>query len=105
MARLSVASIKGYNIMKINLEIPDWVDGKHLYIMAGIELVAYRFLDGKWRVKTSRCSMCGKCCKRLNCEHLKMDGDKYICDHGLARPFSCCVGIVQPEGCTEKYDN
>lgn len=90
--------------MKIELDLPDWAADRHIYVLAGIELVAYKFLDGEWHIKTGRCSMCGKCCERLKCKHLKKDGEKKICDRGLGRPFSCCVGVVQPDGCTEKYD-
>ena len=104
--------------MKIVLDIPDWVEGKHLYVMAGIELVAYKYLHQPWKVKTSRCNLCGKCCMDFKsetkgyqivggrCVHLEPDGDKWVCSLGANRPWSCCVGVA-PKGipkCTEKFE-
>lgn len=91
--------------MKIDLDLPDWVEGKHLYVMAGVELVAYKYLDQPWQMKTGRCNMCGKCCENLGevsdmskvvngtCINLKQDGDKKVCGLGIDRPFSCCAYI------------
>ena len=90
--------------MKIEMELPDWVEGKHIYIMAGIELVAYKYLNQPWKMKSSRCSMCGKCCEKNGCKYLINDGDKKICSLGSGRPFSCSVGITDLDNCTEKYD-
>jgi hypothetical protein len=94
--------------MKICLDIPDWVEGKHLYVFAGIELVAYKYNSGGWMVKTGRCSMCGSCCVLRDgpCEHLVEDGKRRLCGLGSGRPFSCCLA-AQPKnrvGCTEDYD-
>jgi len=104
--------------MKIEIEIPDWVEGKHLYIFAGIELVAYKYLDENWKVKTGRCNMCGLCCeefkkpvlkwpfvKNKTCEYLKSDGEKKVCGLALHRPFACCVGIKEnKKDCLEKFE-
>ena len=111
--------------MKIELDLPDWVDTKHIYVMAGIELVAYKHWKKPWKIKTSRCNMCGKCCEsfpknaskvpyppNINgvCVYLKKDGDKKYCSLGINRPFKCCV-VPSPKGipeCTEvlkKYEN
>ena len=103
--------------MKIELELPDWVDEKHIYIMAGLEMVAYKHIKQPMKIKVSRCSMCGKCCEDLNnqsdfppvidgrCVYLKKDGDKKVCSLGVSRPLSCCfANLRETKGCTEKYD-
>ena len=73
--------------MKIELELPDWVEERSINILAGIELVAKKYPGQPWQVKTSRCISCGKCCIRIEkyedgtrgpCEHLKEDGNKYV---------------------------
>ena len=87
----------------IELELPKWTKDKHIYILAGIELAAYKYLDDIWHVKTSRCSMCGKCCEKFGCEKLVKDGDKKICELGSDRPFSCCIGTSDKDYCTEKF--
>jgi len=106
--------------MKIEIEIPDWAQERAIYIMAGIELAAYKIPGKKWKVKTSRCNMCGKCCMNLDpkkhpfpvingrCVYLlKRPGkeEKYECGLRISRPFRCCVGTtkVVPE-CTEKFE-
>jgi len=100
---------------KITLEVPDWVEGKHLYLMAGIELVAYKYLKQPWKIKTSRCNMCGKCCmnfkndskeiKNGRCIYLKQNGKKYVCSLGVSRPWRCSVAAMPKNipGCTEKF--
>jgi hypothetical protein len=106
--------------MKIELELPDWVEGKHLYITAGIELVAYKYLNTPWMMKTGRCDMCGKCCMNFgevtgdlremvdetgNCKYLISDGDKWVCLLGSSRPWSCSV-VATPKNvpeCTETF--
>ena len=95
--------------MKIELELPEWTDERNIYIMAGIELAAYKNRGGKWLVKTERCNQCGKCCMNLRlehpfpvidgrCAHLEKEpgkAPKYRCALGLQRPFGCCVGTFQ----------
>ena len=88
--------------MEVNLTLPKWTKDKHIYVLAGMELVAYKLLDQPWKLKTSRCNMCGACCK--GCEHLKKNGDKLICDLGSERPFCCCISVPERPDCTEKYD-
>ncbi len=110
--------------MKIEIKLPEWADERAIYIMAGIELVAFKIPEKNWQIKTSRCNMCGKCCMNLRnthpfpiidgkCIHLKKEpgnNQKWRCGLGIHRPFGCCVGIFTgdyaykhvPE-CTEKY--
>jgi hypothetical protein len=107
--------------MKIEIEIPDWADERHIYIMAGIELVAYKLLYEPWHVKTARCIMCGACCMNLKLSYFPMTGG--TCDHlleplgdgvrecgqGATRPFICSAGM-QRKGdkdrpkCTVEYE-
>jgi hypothetical protein len=103
--------------MKIEIEIPDWCDERAIRIMAGIELVAYKMPFEKWKIKVSRCNMCGKCCMTSNipyplvdgkCIHLKKrpgNNDRWECFLRIQRPFGCCVATPQniPE-CTVKYE-
>jgi len=104
--------------MKVILDLPDWVDGRHIYVFAGIELAAYKYHGQGWKVKTGRCRMCGGCCMGLGevtqppfavdgrCVHLIPDGPKLVCELGSGRPFSCSAGVrlKNVEGCTETYD-
>jgi len=91
--------------VKVELDLPEWTNERHLYLMAGIELVAYKHHGEDWKMKVSRCSMCGKCCEQTNhgegCEHLKDN----MCSLGVKRPWVCCISheITTP-GCTEKFD-
>lgn len=92
--------------MRIHLELPDWIDDKHIYVMAGMELVAYELVGEKMMVKTSRCSQCGKCCEKLGCEHLEADGSRWRCGLAINRPFACCIarGADVIVGCTEAFE-
>jgi TPP-dependent indolepyruvate ferredoxin oxidoreductase alpha subunit len=91
--------------MKIELEIPDWVEkeARGIHIMAGIERVAYWLpWEKKWHIKTSRCSSCGKCCERMKCPFLNEDKQ---CSKGIERPWLCCIS--EPKSvpkCTSKYN-
>jgi len=106
--------------MKIELELPDWVEERHLYIMAGIETVAYKYLDQPWKIKTGRCKSCGKCCMNFDvndssfkdkvvdghCIYLKNYGATWVCDLGSARPWDCCT-VIRPQNlseCTEQFE-
>lgn len=97
--------------MKIELEVPDWCEGGYLYVMKGVELVAYKWPKDPWRIKIGRCSKCGKCCMigspKRQCEHLKLRGTEMICSLGSERPWSC--SIHHPDGkkipdCTERFE-
>ena len=106
--------------MKIELEIPDWAGQSALYLLSGIELVAYKRVERKnWVIKTDRCKTakgtnCGTCCqehtplslaKILQVEHnapcIFVGKDKSKpefgrCLLGLERPFICCVSGGDP---------
>lgn len=106
--------------MKIEIEIPDWADERVIQILAGTERVAYRFpQDIAFKIKTSRCNMCGKCCQQLKSNHIfpvvngqciyleKESGseNKWRCSLGPARPYSCCTCTPKKiSECTEKYE-
>jgi hypothetical protein len=108
--------------VKIDLDLPTVPDEAVLYVLARIELVAYKTIEGKWHVKTSKCSMCGKCCynRRDNDPFPTIDGrciylqplkgtkDKFVCSLGIHRPVACTVGHHEPEEaarlkCTEGF--
>lgn len=104
--------------MKFVVDVPDWALGRHLYLFAGIELVAMKMYgeDQMW-IKTDRCSMCGKCCGGFQkwyfpqdengiCTCLKEEEDgKQGCNLGVARPFYCAVADGQEKNsdCTVRY--
>lgn len=91
--------------MKIELDIPEWAQERHIYVFAGIELLGVKTPGGPLKVKTGRCSMCGRCCK--SCEHLLTIGQKRLCRLGSNRPFACGASEGPrphiPE-CTESYE-
>jgi hypothetical protein len=108
--------------MRIEIDLPDWCDERHIYIFAGIELAAYRQYGENWiRVKTERCNRCGKCCQqehwalefnpgRCECTFMEHLGDEHRCALGINRPFSCGTGdpMTIPEGpweeCTIRFE-
>jgi len=107
-------------MIKIELELPDWADERTIYVMAGIELIAYRFPGKTWQVKSSRCNMCGKCCMKLGERHpfpvingrcvylVKRPGkncEEHECILRMHRPFGCCVAVLRNVSeCTEKFE-
>jgi len=100
--------------------LPEWTKERHLYLFAGIELVAFRYFGEKWVIKTGRCNMCGLCCENQEgtellpvdehgtCIHLAPSGDQKICDLGSERPFNCSIGLgrgrVADKDCTEIFE-
>lgn len=101
--------------MKIEVELPsfpEWDNERCIYILAGIELVAYKYPGRNWMVKIVRCNMCGECCMDLGnnqpfplvttdgvCDHLEKepgDNKRWRCALSLNRPFGCC--IAEPSG-------
>jgi hypothetical protein len=106
--------------LKIEIEIPDRYKDRNLWIFAGIEPVAYRAYKKGWKIKISDCSICGKCCMKLDndrfpfqvlngvCEHLeKRPGkdERYLCRLNIFRPFGCGIGTKTIPGCTIKFED
>ena len=88
--------------MRIELEIPDGMieSGRMIHIMAGRERVAYKPWNGEWQVKYSRCSMCGECCRAMECPYVVEIGSCGI----EWLPFRCAT--TEPnrvEQCTSRY--
>jgi len=100
--------------MKINIELPDWAEGRRCYVFLGRECYAIREPDGNLWIKKARCNKCGKCCmkpvknwplgtkmmeidgKKVKvCKYLKQAGKEYLCQAGFAGPFSCCKDSIQ----------
>lgn len=92
--------------MKIIIELPDWVDERHISIFAGIEEVARKRFNELLLVKTSRCILCGKCCMDVD-ENFKMGRNEetghcsqleyseghggFLCKLREHRPWQCSV--------------
>lgn len=112
--------------MRIELDLPDWVDERNIHIFAGIEEVARKHKDAPWEIKISRCSMCGRCCRKLPrsfpfrkrsilfwrktriCKYLVKEvgrNKRWLCGLRGQRPLGCGVGqpFTIPE-CTLKYE-
>ena len=101
--------------MKIELEIDDKWKDEELCLITLYELLAVRLPGETWKVKTSSCNQCGKCCYSVSenfpfkieadgkCEFLKNN----ICSLGTHRPVSCLLGFHgptdKPDYCTEIF--
>jgi hypothetical protein len=111
--------------MKIEIEIPDWAAERHLFIFAGIELLAYKkYGDDFISVKKERCNFCGACCENLpqdihvpidekgTCKNLVTYGNTKECKLGQERPWLCNISDPilykwndgREEKCCVKYD-
>lgn len=112
---------------RIELDIPEWAQDKHIYILAGRELLAITEAaikeDGsndKLSIKNIRCNMCGKCCMNFpstswfykngyvdkdtnKCIHLKKYGDTYECDLSMMAPFNCLISEKMFKDCCVTY--
>lgn len=115
--------------MKVELEIPEWAIGKHIYVFADTELLAHKFYFRKKKkgnvvegyediqVKIARCNGCGECCNSgFNPEamlYMKKKLDEYKgepcafleengCGLGNNIPFSCIRSYC---GEREEYPN
>lgn len=104
--------------MKIEIDLPEWCNSRHLFILAGIELVAYKIQgDTTWKVKSGQCNFCGKCCETSSyypfptaedgsCSMLEMIGTEKVCKLGSDRPTGCSVGVLNTKNdsyCTISY--
>ena len=97
--------------MRLNFELPAWCDEKHIYVIAGKELIAYqeaivKHEDGQHvvsysplKVKTERCNGCGQCCK--DCVFVRSDG----CPFGEQIPLKCAVSDCSKgfDKCSERF--
>jgi hypothetical protein len=91
--------------MRVLIDLPDWVDERHIYIFAGVELAAQKLsFNNFWQIKDTRCNQCGKCCMNFKnikhyypvvngrCVHLQERGDgKYNCGILIHRSSACGI--------------
>ena len=89
--------------MKIELELPDWTEERHIRIFAGIELAAIKKAEEDFfRVKDGRCIQCGICCTNLKNHSLPtIDG---TCIHLVDEPGRegmkrCNIALYRPRNC------
>ena len=94
----------------IEMDLPLWAERFSIYVLAGIELLGYKFAGEPFYVKTARCNQCGNCCRSVNFSHWTRSpglpvvddaciflvpepgtSDKFRCSLGVERLFSCCV--------------
>ena len=89
--------------MKIEIELPDWVDERHIRIFAGIELAASkRAHEDFWKIKDGRCQRCGKCC--MNIKNHILPTINGTCIHLVDEPGQpgkkrCNIALYQPRSC------
>lgn len=107
---------------EITLDLPEWAEERHVAVMAGMELVAYRpYGKNVWYVKTARCNSCGVCCHMLSpaypientdnvCNYLVKIGQIEECSKVFYRPWACCwsdpvlLGLQDAESyCSIRY--
>ena len=98
--------------MKITLDIPEWAIGKHIYILAGQELLAIKearvkkdhtifYLPLKVKPEKGRCVGCGSCCKsghsKFMLKRMYETLDKYLEKKSFSSSSPCpYLGL---EGC------
>jgi len=88
--------------MKIEIELPDWVENSTIMILSNQELAAFKQPGKNWKVKKTRCTKCGECCLDIpkkhtpfgsddegKCNALKKNGDEWICTAGQRKPWVC----------------
>jgi len=105
-----------YKMNLKNFDLPEWTNERNIYIFAGIEIFMKRDM-GKWYKKIQRCNKCGKCCMNVpdkwphgkdmktgNCQCLVYRANEWLCELGLNRPFSCCVGEGEENICNIKWE-
>jgi len=102
----------------ISIEIPEWAKDNNIYIMAGMNLLAYRYRGGPFMVKVQSCSMCGRCCSNVTkhhpfptengrCTYLVKEvgnNDRWPCGLGGFRPHACAVTQPDEEYCTVRFE-
>ncbi len=55
--------------MRLEIDLPDWVENLNIYIFADFELAAKKITTKNWEVKVEPCSHCGDCCKNITDGH------------------------------------
>ena len=98
--------------MIVELVLPDWVKGRRISVLAGVEQVAMKDRDGPWMIKAERCQLCGKCCGKCpdleEREGYRQGNGEWakMCKHNEGRPYSCCVddGSRTIEGCSIRWE-
>jgi len=104
---------------KILIELPDWALERHIYILAGTELLA-KIQGDKIFIKKDRCNRCGICCMTLShdgqyakygfiddrgwCKFLRQNGEGYECELGLLKPFNCIISEAVHKKCKITYE-
>lgn len=74
-------------LMRVELDLPDWVVDRRISVLAGMEEAA-RYEPGEgWRIKIGRCSGCGTCCG--DCEMKVKEGPIYRCSLRAKIPYEC----------------
>ena len=105
--------------MRIEIELPDWANERHIRIFAGFEEVAKKIYGEPWQIKAGRCRKCGKCCMGSQprtfagfnpddegCKYLIRHGREYECSQGANRPFNCCSTDQEgEEHCSVTWEN
>ena len=111
-------------VMESKLKLPLWALEKNIYILSGIELVAYKIWnESHWMVKTVRCNVCGKCCMKLpeaqmapiiegRCMYLtEQDDGRWSCQLDFHRPIACSVvtfngrhAVREVSECVERFE-
>jgi len=95
--------------LKIEVDLPDWVEGKNIYIFGNLELIAKKIYLRSWEVKESRCNHCGECCKNYHdlrgylpttpengCSNLEQRKDgTWWCKAHI--PISCLISNKNPK--------
>ena len=91
--------------MKIEIELPDWVEDQEIKILAGMEMVAKKLpWNNYWEVKDIRCNNCGDCCMDVPvglgkwmfpvnaegiCSKLYEEDGKMLCGAKYDKPYRC----------------
>jgi len=111
----------GLMIRLLRRILPDWAEGRRIYVFLGRESwLVYEPGEG-WFIKTARCNFCGKCCEvdenwplgtkeiddKIYCQHINKSGDEWFCEAGSIAPFNCAkdkpLKLAHPD-CSIRYE-
>lgn len=96
-------------------EIDDKYKDRVIMIMAGVELVAFKYPhEDEWSVKTVSCNLCGECCMdepnspygnddEGKCNKLVQYGDTWECGALHERPWTCLGDPINNPFCCIEY--